>query len=169
MKVAEDLSYVVLLRKKFSYLESIPGVLLPHPSSSAFPASAAPEIWAAPPPPPMDQFYDAHLNQQVRILPSMSSLEALLSKLPSVSPGPSGPASPSCYEMPELAAPGVAVPGLMMGMERVVVAKEEEIEEEEDEEEVYGHERSTELRGESSGSMHYYVNVGNSRPGESGF
>lgn len=169
MKVLEDLSYVVLLRKKFSYLESIPGVLLPHPSSSAFPVSAAPDNWSAPPP-PMDQFYDGHLNQQVRILPSMSSLEALLSKLPSVSPGPSGPASPSCYEMPELAAPGVAAPGLMMGMERVVAAKEEEIEEEEeDEEEGYGHERSMELGGESSGSMHYYVNVGNSRPSESGF
>ncbi|CBI32118.3 unnamed protein product, partial [Vitis vinifera] len=36
-KVIEDLSYVVLLRKKFGYIESIPGVLLPHPSPSPFP------------------------------------------------------------------------------------------------------------------------------------
>ncbi|KAL6189828.1 hypothetical protein ACLB2K_036229 [Fragaria x ananassa] len=35
-KVVEDLSYVVLLRKKLSYIESIPGVLLPHPSSPSF-------------------------------------------------------------------------------------------------------------------------------------
>ena len=34
-QVAEDLSYVVMLRRKFGYLESIPGVLLPHPSSAA--------------------------------------------------------------------------------------------------------------------------------------
>ncbi|KAL2928778.1 Protein RICE SALT SENSITIVE 3 [Bienertia sinuspersici] len=53
-KVVEDLSYVVLLRKKFAYIESIPGVLLPHPSSAAFPPSmrpgdgygVPPEMWA---------------------------------------------------------------------------------------------------------------------------
>ncbi|XP_054794224.1 protein RICE SALT SENSITIVE 3-like [Prosopis cineraria] len=94
-KVIEDLSYVVLLRKKFSYIESIPGVLLPHPSSSAYPYKvegygSIPEQWQyfqrstlAPPPP---ELYD-HFNQQpLKITPSMSSLEALLSKLPSVVP-----------------------------------------------------------------------------------
>lgn len=41
-KVAEDLGYVVTLRRKFGYLESIPGVLLPHPSSAGvFPGVGA--------------------------------------------------------------------------------------------------------------------------------
>ncbi|KAJ9563808.1 hypothetical protein OSB04_008968 [Centaurea solstitialis] len=48
-KVIEDLSYVVMLRKKLSYIESIPGVLLPHPSSSLYPFKAegynTPELW----------------------------------------------------------------------------------------------------------------------------
>ncbi|CAO2828796.1 unnamed protein product [Amaranthus hypochondriacus] len=112
-KVAEDLSYVVLLRKKFTYIESIPGVLLPHPSSAAFPPTlrpsdgygVPPEMWAyqtaggpmsmGPTAQIMDQYeyYNpAHHQQQpsmVRMItPSMSSLEALLSKLPSVGPGP---------------------------------------------------------------------------------
>ncbi|CAO2040714.1 unnamed protein product [Urochloa humidicola] len=97
-KVAEDLSYVVMLRRKFGYLESIPGVLLPHPSSAAFPAAAAvagvPADATAcagwPPglvPPPME-LYDPYgqAAAQMHIVPSMSSLEALLSKLPSVDP-----------------------------------------------------------------------------------
>lgn len=116
-KVAEDLSYVVLLRKKFAYIESIPGVLLPHPSSAAFPPSprpvegygvVPPEMWAyqagggpmgmGPTAQLMDQYeyYNQAQAQQhpqqppmVRMItPSMSSLEALLSKLPSVGPGP---------------------------------------------------------------------------------
>lgn len=93
-KVIEDLSYVVLLRKRFGYIESIPGVLLPHPSSSPYPFkidgspySAPPDSWqfqASMLPPIADhhQFYDP----TVKIMPSMSSLEALLSKLPSVVP-----------------------------------------------------------------------------------
>ncbi|KAJ0986646.1 hypothetical protein J5N97_005002 [Dioscorea zingiberensis] len=100
-KVVEDLSFVVLLRKKFSYLESIPGVLLPHPSSTAFPIKMdAQDNWPfhgtpAALAPPME-IYDHHfgVSQQVRITPSMSSLEALLSKLPSVGPGP-GTTAPS--------------------------------------------------------------------------
>lgn len=115
MKVIEDLSHVVLLRKKFSYIESIPGVLLPHPSSSAaaYPSpssiynykmmeglvSLPPDQWqyfhsgaaalaAAQPPPPPPELYDHfnNNNQPLKITPSMSSLEALLSKLPSVVP-----------------------------------------------------------------------------------
>ncbi|XP_019422539.1 PREDICTED: uncharacterized protein LOC109332146 [Lupinus angustifolius] len=97
-KVIEDLSYVVLLRKKFSYIESIPGVLLPHPSSSAYPYKvqgySVPEQWhfqgnlaAAP-----TELYSDHYNMQpLKITPSMSSLEALLSKLPSVVPPPQPP------------------------------------------------------------------------------
>lgn len=88
----------MLLRKKFSYIESIPGVLLPHPSSSAYPFKVdgygVPEQWhfqgafAN----PNDFCYDHHHhfnnNHQPlkQITPSMSSLEALLSKLPSVVP-----------------------------------------------------------------------------------
>ncbi|KAJ7943609.1 Transcription factor like [Quillaja saponaria] len=89
-KVIEDLSYVVQLIKKFSYIERIPGVLLPHPSSNyACPfieGYGAQEAWhfqgtLVPPTKIYDQF-----NQSLRITPSMSSLEALLSKLPTVVP-----------------------------------------------------------------------------------
>ncbi|KAL1565656.1 protein RICE SALT SENSITIVE 3-like isoform X1 [Salvia divinorum] len=73
-KVVEDLSYVVLLRKKLIYIESIPGVLLPHPSSSSVPQDQNNLMNHHVP----NEYYDP------RITPSMSSLEALLSKLPSV-------------------------------------------------------------------------------------
>ncbi|KAK1415726.1 hypothetical protein QVD17_31511 [Tagetes erecta] len=102
-KVIEDLNYVVLLRKKFTYIESIPGVLLPHPSSSSYPFKQegynTSEAWhyhhgnnftmSQPP----DQFYHPryNYNQPLSITPSMSSLEALLSKLPSVVPVSSSP------------------------------------------------------------------------------
>ncbi|GAA0145221.1 DNA-binding transcription factor [Lithospermum erythrorhizon] len=100
-KVIEDLSDVVMLRKKLSYIESIPGVLLPHPSSAAaaaYPLCVPPEAssWhyqlgnnnnhliASP---PMEYYGQYNNNQQpLKITPSMSSLEALLSKLPSVIP-----------------------------------------------------------------------------------
>ncbi|CAH8256403.1 unnamed protein product [Arabidopsis lyrata] len=116
-KVIEDLSYVVMLRKKLSYIESIPGVLLPHPSSSGYPfINASPsDTWHFPGVAPLPhqqhehQFYHSdhnhrflmgHHNQpqavvggaapplplSMKITPSMSSLEALLSKLPSVVP-----------------------------------------------------------------------------------
>ncbi|KAL0693699.1 hypothetical protein Bca4012_060879 [Brassica carinata] len=105
-KVIEDLSYVVMLRKKLSYIESIPGVLLPHPSSSGYPfINASPsDTWhfpgVAPPPPSQPEYHQqriyhsdqhhhflmGHHQQQMKITPSMSSLEALLSKLPSVVP-----------------------------------------------------------------------------------
>ncbi|XP_071706158.1 transcription factor bHLH157-like [Rutidosis leptorrhynchoides] len=98
-KVIEDLSYVVMLRKKLTYIESIPGVLLPHPSSSLYPyikpeGYNTPEVWSSlggncggvgggdlP----------TAYNQPLNITPSMSSLEALLSKLPSVLPVTSSP------------------------------------------------------------------------------
>ncbi|PUZ77484.1 hypothetical protein GQ55_1G375300 [Panicum hallii var. hallii] len=154
-KVAEDLSYVVMLRRKFGYLESIPGVLLPHPSSSAFPADGcvgggpaeaacgwAPGLVV----PQMDLCYDpygqataAAAAAQMHIVPSMSSLEALLSKLPSVDP----------------AAP----PGGM--------AKDEA-----DRGECHGAvDVATGSGGESTSSVaaataSYYVNVASSNPGE---
>ncbi|XP_010913542.1 protein RICE SALT SENSITIVE 3 isoform X2 [Elaeis guineensis] len=159
-KVMEDLSYVVLLRKKFSYLESIPGVLLPHPSSAAFPpvrldGCNAPMHGPAIAPPM--EMYD-HFSQQGRITPSMSSLEALLAKLPSV-----GPAAPSSstgyYEMPPglVSAPTQRPPMGAMGMERV--AKEET-----EEEDQYGNERGREMGGESSSSISYFVDA--TKPGE---
>lgn len=106
-KVIEDLSYVVLLRKKFSYIESIPGVLLPHPSSSAasYPSDKVEGSYNGPelqqwhfqgtttsPQQAAHELYNHHdhhhfnnnNNMPLKITPSMSSLEALLSKLPSV-------------------------------------------------------------------------------------
>ncbi|XP_061370180.1 protein RICE SALT SENSITIVE 3-like [Gastrolobium bilobum] len=119
-KVIEDLSYVVLLRKKFSYIESIPGVLLPHPSSSAYPYKvegySVPEQWhfqgnlAHP-----AELYD-HFNMPLKITPSMSSLEALLSKLPSVVPPPP-PTQPQSHVLPSQRSLE------FMGMQKV--AKEE--------------------------------------------
>ena len=91
LKVIEDLNYVVLQRKKFSYIESIPGVLLSHPPFSAYPfkvdGNGTPEAWHFPAGTiaPPAEFHD-HFNQPMKITPSMSSLEALLSKLPSVVP-----------------------------------------------------------------------------------
>jgi hypothetical protein len=120
LQVTEDLSYVVMLRRKFGYLESIPGVLLPHPSSAGVFAAGGcvgppPDIAAAwssglmqPPAagagPPLE-LYDpygagamaagpgaAAAAASMHIMPSMSSLEALLSKLPSVVPPAPQPA-----------------------------------------------------------------------------
>ncbi|KAG8076169.1 hypothetical protein GUJ93_ZPchr0006g41356 [Zizania palustris] len=127
-KVAEDLSYVVLLRRKFGYLESIPGVLLPHPSSAgaaysggggcvvgppdaaaAWPGMMPPELYVDP--------YCAAAGvagpspASMQIMPSMSSLEALLSKLPSVVPAPqpsSRPPQPGSSSMPPTGAAAVA-------------------------------------------------------------
>lgn len=152
MKVIEDLSYVVLLRKRFSYIESIPGVLLPHPSSSSSPPpypfridaynAAAPDTWhhlQA----PLDhhQFYDLNTGLQVgyhqpngegsmKITPSMNSLEALLSKLPSVVPPPGAnyysnhPSSDHHFVS--------QTPLEFMGSDQEKVAKEEEEVEEEE-------------------------------------
>ncbi|KAK9074659.1 hypothetical protein SSX86_007257 [Deinandra increscens subsp. villosa] len=100
-KVIEDLNYVVMLRKKLSYIESIPGVLLPHPSSLLYPykseAYNMPEPWSLH---GGSNGSDLPLvyTQPTNITPSMSSLEALLSKLPSVVPlsSPPLPAPPYC-------------------------------------------------------------------------
>ncbi|KAD7116474.1 hypothetical protein E3N88_03742 [Mikania micrantha] len=96
-----------MVRKKLSYIESIPGVLLPHPSSSS--SSLNPYKSAA------SNMLESWLFQRggnvggggdlqavyiepTNITPSMSSLEALLSKLPSVVPVNSLPAGPSYFE-----------------------------------------------------------------------
>ncbi|WOH08349.1 hypothetical protein DCAR_0727788 [Daucus carota subsp. sativus] len=96
--------------KKLSYIESIPGVLLPHPSSSSYPykldhpgyggSSTPDQAWqlhqggnSAHPP----DFYHHFMNHPLCITPSMSSLEALLSKLPSVVPSGSSPQLMSAY------------------------------------------------------------------------
>ncbi|KAK6139238.1 hypothetical protein DH2020_027023 [Rehmannia glutinosa] len=136
-KVIEDLSYVVLLRKKFSYIESIPGVLLPHPSSSPYPFknidpynNASQEPWHFQNNnliPQNDQFYDHFAHHPMKITPSMSSLEALLSKLPSVVPSSSSPHFEAQNHQYLLATR----PMELMGMEKV--AKEEYEEEDRNE------------------------------------
>jgi hypothetical protein len=97
-KVEEDPSYVLLLRKKFTYLESIPGVLLPHPATPAIPVT--PDSMQVQQMQGYAQQMDFWANQQVRIMPSVNSLDALLSKLPAV-----GPTSGHMYgEIPVLMA-----------------------------------------------------------------
>ncbi|KAF3780422.1 Transcription factor [Nymphaea thermarum] len=109
-KINEDINYILLLRKKFSYIESIPGVLLPHPSSPAFPMNGEDcalmphNSWSiqANHMMPRDGEYAGYftlgpqlLGPEFKITPSMTSLEALLSKLPSV--GPVSSETAACY------------------------------------------------------------------------
>lgn len=155
LKVIEDLSYVVLLRKKFSYIESIPGVLLPHPSSSAYPfkvdgygLTADNNTWYCQPTnlAPPTEYYE-QFNQPMKITPSMSSLEALLSKLPSVVP-PS--ASGYCEsQQPVVSQFGTTPQRSMELIEMEKVAKEEV----DDREDQYRGEHEV---GESSSSMSGY-------------
>ncbi|XP_068642435.1 protein RICE SALT SENSITIVE 3-like [Aristolochia californica] len=144
-KVMEDLSYVVLLRKKFSYLESIPGVLLPHPSSSAFPFKidncSTSDSWTLPAALAGSAEYHQFGPPPMAITPSMTSLEALLSKLPSVGPSPSSSSS-GFYESPP-AYLSAQRPLEQIGYGKI--AKQEADEE-------YGH-------GESGSSMSSYLNV----------
>ncbi|XP_078439459.1 protein RICE SALT SENSITIVE 3-like isoform X2 [Wolffia australiana] len=103
-RVPEDLTYIALLRKRFNYLESIPGVLLPHPSSSTFPFpvngcygmdNSTEFNSSSGTPAPMEVY--GHDSHPIRITPSMRSLQALLSKLPPVCPTqPSSVSLPSC-------------------------------------------------------------------------
>lgn len=113
MKVEEDPSYILLLRKKFAYLESIPGVLLPHPATPAIPVT--PDSMQVQMQESYDQQMDFWANQQVRIMPN--SLDALLSKLPAV-----GPTSGDMYgEIPVLMA------AQKHEMERAVLKDEMEV------------------------------------------
>lgn len=176
MQVAEDLSYVVMLRRKFGYLESIPGVLLPHPSSAGvFPGGVAPPpdiaaaAWPGMMPPPGAagavplELYDpygagpaAAVAASMHIMPSMSSLEALLSKLPSVVPAPQPAAGSS--------VPGVAPPAAKEeadgyvqchGMDDVAASNGDES-------------TSTSAAAATAPMSSYFVNVGSSssNPGE---
>ncbi|KAL5225415.1 hypothetical protein ABZP36_012054 [Zizania latifolia] len=178
-KVAEDLTYVVALRRKFGYLESIPGVLLPHPSSAgaafaggggcvvgpldaaAWPGMMSPELYvdpycaaagvAGPGPGP---------SASMQIMPSMSSLEALLSKLPSVvpAPQPSPPQQPlTTSSMPPTGATAAPAPA--------VAAKEEA---EDDYVQCHGMDMASDGGGESTSASaasadplpsSYFVNV----------
>ncbi|KAM3358744.1 hypothetical protein P3S68_021677 [Capsicum galapagoense] len=134
-KVIEDLSYVVLLRKKFSYIESIPGVLLPHPSSSAYPFKvdgygASPDAWhfqtnLTAPVAPAELYEHFNQHQHMKITPSMSSLEALLSKLPSVVPAADVTAAEMTSSIPAYCEyqPQYRPTVEMLGLEKV--AKEE--------------------------------------------
>ncbi|KAG5520970.1 hypothetical protein RHGRI_033506 [Rhododendron griersonianum] len=143
-KVMEDLNYVVLLREKFNYIESIPGVLLPHSSSPPPPPPypfkingyGAPESWhfqGSNPTPPIELSHH-HFNQPAaRITPSMSSLEALLSKLPAVVPPPPPPTMYAAYseaaQPPQYLSPNRPFERMAAGMERVT---KEEIDDEKD-------------------------------------
>ncbi|CAA6661481.1 unnamed protein product [Spirodela intermedia] len=133
-KVMEDLAYVVLLRKRFNYLESIPGCYGPE-NSSEFQATAAPPI-------PMEVYN--HLSPPVRITPSMSSLEALLSKLPPVCPIPPSSHSTVCLGTTTSASQPQR-PDEPVGVDKVA---KEELDEDND-----GRERSINFVGQSSGSM----------------
>ncbi|TXG50314.1 hypothetical protein EZV62_022838 [Acer yangbiense] len=87
-KVTEDLSYVIQLQKKFKYLLSIPGFLLPHPSYSTltcFPLTNN-SIKIQHPRPFNHVSSSSRFNDQPVMMttPSMSSLETLLLKLPAV-------------------------------------------------------------------------------------
>lgn len=176
-KVIEDLSYVVLLRKKFSYIESIPGVLLPHPSSSAYPYGVPTEQWHNFQQHQQhgDQIYDHFMNSNnnnmpMKVTPSMSSLEALLSKLPSVVPPQQHQHQQHQTQTQHVLAPLE----FMGGMPKV--AKEEL--DEEEQEEVY---RPEQLDvGESSSSMsgyhhhqqhqhHFHQNINNGSNNINGF
>lgn len=141
----------MLLRKKLSYIESIPGVLLPHPSSAAYPF----KIEAYPPEAswhyqnniiPPNEYYDHPLSHHpMRITPSMSSLEALLSKLPSVAPPSSSSFQPQTHPTRPMDLMGVA---------------KEEYDDDDD--------RNVDNAGESSagggGSMAPHDNSGNVKP-----
>ncbi|XP_021912528.1 protein RICE SALT SENSITIVE 3 [Carica papaya] len=165
-KVIEDLSYVVLLRKKFSYIESIPGVLLPHPSSSAYPFNGGvPDAWHFP------ATYD-HFNQPMKITPSMSSLEALLSKLPSVvPPPPAAPQPPAAYcdPHPHFIPPSQR-PMELMGMEK---GAKEEIDEEQYRAEGDMGESSSSISAYSRRQQHYHhhqdMNISSSSRANHGF
>ncbi|XP_030940705.1 protein RICE SALT SENSITIVE 3-like [Quercus lobata] len=103
-KVAEDPSYVAQVQNIFSYFHGVPGFLLPHPASSSpttpfklhefnhwSPHYTSPSHTVHSSLSTMEHLYNINFNQQLMITPSMSSLEALLSKLPSVVPTPSPP------------------------------------------------------------------------------
>lgn len=190
-KVTEDLSYVVMLRRKFGYLESIPGVLLPHPSSAGVFAGGGcvgppPDIAAAwssglmqPPAagagPPLE-LYDpygagamaagpaAAAAASMHIMPSMSSLEALLSKLPSVVPPAPQPAG---------SVPGAAPPSKDDDYDDVQVQQchgMDDVAASNGAAAVESASPSGAASAPMSSSSSYFVNVGSSiNPGDHGF
>lgn len=103
-QVAEDSSYVAQVQNIFSYCHGVPGFLLPHPTSSSpiipfklhefnhcSPHYTPPSHTVHSSLSTMEHLYNINFNHQLMITPSMSTLEALLSKLPSVVPTPSPP------------------------------------------------------------------------------
>ncbi|EFJ22653.1 hypothetical protein SELMODRAFT_34641, partial [Selaginella moellendorffii] len=92
-KVLEDLNLVILLQRKFTYLQTIPGVFAPHPNTLNHSIHQAAMIAGSsgrkiPERPPLSKSLNTgHSSPGVvpHLHPSMSSLHALLSKLPSVS------------------------------------------------------------------------------------
>ncbi|KAK6139247.1 hypothetical protein DH2020_027002 [Rehmannia glutinosa] len=123
--------------KEIQLYRKHPRVLLPHPSSSPYPFknidpynNASQEPWHFQNNnliPQNDQFYDHFAHHPLKITPSMSSLEALLSKLPSVVPSSSSPHFEAQNHQYLLATR----PMELMGMEKV--AKEEYEEEDRNE------------------------------------
>ena len=135
-QVEEDPSYVAQIQKQFSYFHGIHGFLLPHPTSSS------PTIpfklhelnfnhcnphYTSPSHSPLSTIdsYNNNFNQPLMITPSMSSLEALLSKLPSVVPAPSPPALFHLHDSPL----GFSIPSQTAGADWKEVGGEKELDE----------------------------------------
>lgn len=153
-KVIEDLNFVIHLQRKFNYLLAIPGVFLPHPSSSLQSKTAEIQAgswqmqgpvgvesssgtgrhletcfsWNGTTSMMMDQnrhnpteFMQQQMTagaghvlidtlpQQLPVTPSMSSLQALLSKLPSVTPA-SRPTNYNNISSPDVVARSLSGP-----------------------------------------------------------
>ncbi|KAL8218928.1 hypothetical protein R6Q57_022301 [Mikania cordata] len=122
-KAIEDLNYVVLLRKKLSYIESIPGVLLPHPSSTAYPFKL-PQPHNSTSAPTSEAAWHMHIHGGNATMVLITTLEALLSKLPSVVPvSLSSSSSPSVPLFCEAAPPHLVADHYFWAVE---AAKEEE-------------------------------------------
>ncbi|XP_031495414.1 protein RICE SALT SENSITIVE 3-like [Nymphaea colorata] len=108
-KVLEDSDFISRIRRSLIYLQSIPGVLLPHPPSLSYATGTAPLV-SLPIENQLHSYSGIFRNipsehtsfaaQDHEILPSMNSLEALLSKLPSVGQPSSSTSAPShgCVE-----------------------------------------------------------------------
>ncbi|KAF2587312.1 hypothetical protein F2Q70_00036348 [Brassica cretica] len=116
-KVVEDLSNVVMLRKKLSYIESIPGVLLPHPSSSGYPFinSSPSDTWNFPgiaPPQSQTEHHQQHFyhsDHNHRFLMSNHHQPQAMKITPKTTPGETTPGETTPGETTPSGPPAPAV------------------------------------------------------------